>query len=223
MIRILHLESSTRACSVVLSIDGKAEFVKESVADEFMHSEQLTVYIQDVLKMTSCSFEDLTAVSVASGPGSYTGLRIGVSTAKGLCYALGIPLIAVDSLVSLAVLAAKKHPKQKIYAMIDARRMEVYSAIYNSDLQILKPISADILTEESYSEFDPFIYIGDGAPKLAELWQGRGCVADLEIVASASGQVEIAFEKFAKQEFEDVAYFEPYYLKDFVAGVPSKR
>jgi len=223
MIRILHLETSTRACSVVLSIDGKAEFVKESVADEFMHSEQLTVYIQEVLKMASCSFEDLTAVSVASGPGSYTGLRIGVSTAKGLCYALDIPLISVDSLVSLAELALVKYPTHTICAMIDARRMEVYSAIYNTDLQLVKPISADILTEESYKEFEPFIYLGDGAAKLSELWGGRNCSADLEINASASGQVRLAFEKFKANDFEDVAYFEPYYLKDFVAGAPSKR
>ena len=223
MIRILHLETSTRACSVVLSVDGEPKFIQESSSDEFMHSEQLTLYIQEVLKMASCSLNEIDAVSVASGPGSYTGLRIGVSTAKGLCYGLEIPLIAVDSLVSLAELAREKYPNQTICSMIDARRMEVYAAIYDSELNIVKPISADILTEESYLEFEPFVYLGDGAAKLYELWEGRNCTPDLSIHASAKGQVRLAYEKFRKSEFEDVAYFEPYYLKDFIAGAPSKR
>jgi tRNA threonylcarbamoyladenosine biosynthesis protein TsaB len=216
MILILHLETSTKACSVALSKDGKLIALKESLSDEFSHSENLTVFIQTVVKDAGIELKDLSAISVASGPGSYTGLRIGVSTAKGLCYSLEKPLIAIDSLISLAVLAKEKHPSTNLCAMIDARRKEVYCAIYTSDLALIKPITADILDEHSYKEYEPFVYFGDGAEKMQEDWQGRNCVADIELHASAKGQIALAFEKFQAKQFEDVAYFEPYYLKDFV-------
>lgn len=216
MILILHLETSTKACSVALSKDGKLSTLKESLSDEFSHSENLTVFIQTVVKDAGIELKDLSAISVASGPGSYTGLRIGVSTAKGLCYSLNKPLIAIDSLISLAVLAKEKHLSTNLCAMIDARRKEVYCAIYSSDLALIKPITADILDEQSYKEFEPFVYFGDGAEKMQEDWQGRNCTADIELHASSKGQIVLAFEKFQAQQFEDVAYFEPYYLKDFV-------
>lgn len=217
MTLILHLETSTKACSVALSKDGSLIALKESLSDEFSHSENLTVFVQAVIKEAGIELKDLSAISVASGPGSYTGLRIGVSTAKGLCYSLGKPLIAIDSLISLAVLAKEKHPSTNLCAMIDARRKEVYCAIYSADLSKIKPITADILDEHSYLEFEPFIYFGDGAEKMQEDWQGRNCIADIELHASAKGQIALAFEKFQAQQFEDVAYFEPYYLKDFVS------
>jgi tRNA threonylcarbamoyladenosine biosynthesis protein TsaB len=217
MTLILHLETSTKACSVALSKDGNLIALKESLSDEFSHSENLTVFIQTVIKDAGIELKDLSAISVASGPGSYTGLRIGVSTAKGLCYSLNKPLIAIDSLISLAVLAKEKHASTNLCAMIDARRKEVYCAIYSTDLSQIKPITADILDEHSYKEFEPFVYFGDGAEKMQEDWQGRNCVADIEIHASAKGQIALAFEKFQAQQFEDVAYFEPYYLKDFVS------
>ncbi len=217
MTLILHLETSTKACSVALSKDGSIVALKESLSDEFSHSENLTVFVQSVIKEAGIELKDLSAISVASGPGSYTGLRIGVSTAKGLCYSLEKPLIAIDSLISLAVLAKEKHPSTNLCAMIDARRKEVYCAIYASDLTLIKPITADILDEDSYKEYEPFVYFGDGAEKMQEDWQGRNCVADTEIHASAKGQIALAFEKFQAQQFEDVAYFEPYYLKDFVS------
>ena len=221
MIRILHLETSTKACSVALSVDGKLVALKEQLTDDFTHSENLTVFVQDVLNEAKTELKSLSAVSVASGPGSYTGLRIGVSTAKGFCYALGIPLIAIDSLTCLAELAHKEHPSSTICAMIDARRKEVFSAIFNQEGSIIKPISADILDQNSYHEFEPFVYVGDGAEKMTGDWQGRSCTADLKLHASAAGQVRLAFDKFQKESFEDVAYFEPFYLKDFMVQKPA--
>ena len=216
MIYILHLETSTKVCSVALSCDGKQIAIKEDLSNEYSHAENLTIYIQEVLLQSSISLKELSAVSVASGPGSYTGLRIGVSTAKGLCYALEIPLIAVDSLISLATIANEKHVEMNLCALIDARRMEEFNGIYSSDLKSLKAISADIITEDSYKEFEPFIYFGDGAIKLEEIWMDRNCTIDKTIYSSATGQIPLAFEKFNKKQFQDVAYFEPFYLKDFI-------
>ncbi len=216
MIYILHLETSTKVCSVALSCDGKQIAIKEDLSNEYSHAENLTIYIQEVLLQSSISLKELSAVSVASGPGSYTGLRIGVSTAKGLCYALEIPLIAVDSLISLATIANEKHVGMNLCALIDARRMEEFNGFYSSDLKSLKAVSADIITEDSYKEFEPFIYFGDGAIKLEEIWMDRNCTIDKTIYSSAMGQISLAFEKFNKKQFEDVAYFEPFYLKDFM-------
>ncbi len=218
---ILHLETSTKSCSVALSVDGELVGLVESHTDEFMHSENLTRFVEKVLKDAGYDFSQLSAVSVASGPGSYTGLRIGVSTAKGLCYALNIPLIAIDSLISLCIVAREKYPEGNICTMIDARRMEVFSAIYGPDNAVVKPISADILDEESYMAFEPFVCVGDGIQKMTEPWMGRQISFDTGINPSAKGQVQLAFEKFNKNEFEDVAYFEPYYLKDFMIAKPG--
>ena len=159
---------------------------------------------------------------MTSGPGSYTGLRIGVSTAKGLCYALSLPMIAVNTLESIACLAQNKHPNSNICAMIDARRMEVFSTLFDKDFNVIKALSADILNENTYEEYLPFVVCGDGATKTKDIWSNRNVLIDETIVSSAAGQVEIAFEKFKNKEFEDVAYFEPKYLKDFVV-TPSKK
>ena len=219
MAYILHLETSTKVCSVALSLNGNLIALKENEEDGYSHGENLTLFIQDVLKQASITVKELNAVSVASGPGSYTGLRIGVSTAKGLCYPLNIPLIAIDSLTSLKEIAKEKHPKSNLCSLIDARRMEVYNLFYSENNELLKPISADIIEQESYSQFEPFVYFGDGAEKLQVLWEGRNCIADISITSSAKGQTKLAFEKYQNQEFEDVAYFEPFYLKDFVTNV----
>ena len=216
MVYILHLETSTKVCSVALSLNGNLIALKENEEDGYSHGENLTLFIQDVLKQASISVKELNAVSVASGPGSYTGLRIGVSTAKGLCYPLNIPLIAIDSLTSLKEIAKEKHPNSTLCSLIDARRMEVYNLFYSSSNELLKPISADIIEKDSYSQFEPFVYFGDGAEKLQELWKGRNCIADTSITSSAKGQTKLAFEKYRNQEFEDLAYFEPFYLKDFM-------
>lgn len=212
---LLHIETSTKVCSVALSLDGKLVRVKESNELEYSHGENLTLFIASVLEDSKVSLNDLVAISVASGPGSYTGLRIGVSTAKGLCYALGIPLIAVDALFSLAQLAHEKHSDINLCPVIDARRMEVFNAIYTSSLETLKVISADVIVENSYQEFEPFVYFGDGAAKLQEIWKDRNCQIDTTVLASAIGQIPLATLKFQNNEVEDVAYFEPFYLKDF--------
>ncbi len=212
---LLHIETSTKVCSVALSLDGKLIRVKESNELEYSHGENLTLFIASVLEDSKVSLNDLASISVASGPGSYTGLRIGVSTAKGLCYALGIPLIAVDALFSLAQLAHEKHSDINLCPVIDARRMEVFNAIYTSSLETLKVISADVIEENSYQEFEPFVYFGDGAAKLQEIWKDRNCQIDTSILASAIGQIPLATLKFQNNEVEDVAYFEPFYLKDF--------
>lgn len=169
---------------------------------------------------------DLSAVSVSSGPGSYTGLRIGVSTAKGLCFALSIPLIAVDSLLSLANLLKQFDRETKkrsiIISMIDARRMEAYTAIYDAKLYPIKPISAEIFNGNYLEEIskDVTVYlVGDAQEKCKDLWSDRTNFVFTAIESDAAGQIEVAHEKYAKQEFADLVYFEPFYLKDFQAGV----
>lgn len=217
---ILHLDTATKVCSVALSSNGKLLQLAEIDNDAFAHGEQLTVLIEKVIEKEGITMQELTAVSVASGPGSYTGLRIGVATAKGLCYALNIPLIAVDALSSLAEMARLKFPDSVLCPMIDARRMEVFSAHFSTNRDFLKPISADVLDENSYSEYEPFIYFGDGAEKMKEIWKERN-IQFADVKCSAEGQVRLATEKFNLQQFEDVAYFEPFYLKEFY--MPTKK
>ncbi len=203
---------------MALSKNGEAIAVKEIEEDGYSHGENLTVFIEDVIAEANIAIKDVHAISLASGPGSYTGLRIGAATAKGLCYALSIPLIAIDALTSMAQIARTKHPNQTLCPLIDARRMEVYNLLIDQHDNPIKKISADIIDENSYSEFEPFVYFGDGAEKLQEIWKGRNATIDPTIKCSALGQVQIAYQKFQQQQFEDVAYWEPFYLKDFIAG-----
>ena len=218
---ILHLETATKVCSVALSHQGKLIALREISDDSYGHGEQLTLLIEAVLKDGTIAASDLDAVSVSAGPGSYTGLRIGISTAKGMCYALKIPLLSIDALLSMAVLGQQKYPGKTLCPMIDARRMEVYSAIYSSDLSVKKRLSADVLDDSSYSDYEPFVFYGDGAVKIAESWQGRNVLIDTELQPSAAGQITLTYEKFLRNEVEDVAYFEPYYLKEFVGTKPK--
>jgi tRNA threonylcarbamoyladenosine biosynthesis protein TsaB len=213
---ILHLETSTKACSVALSCNGKQIALKEQCTEQFSHAENITLFVDAVLNHAEISLRELAAVSVTSGPGSYTGLRIGVSTAKGFCYALGIPLLSVDSLFSLAQLAKEKYPNKTLCPVIDARRMEVYNAIYDASLTCIKEISADVILEDSYNKYEPFICFGDGQAKLHELWKERAVLFDSKIHASATGQINESYRKYCAGEFENLAYFEPFYLKDFV-------
>jgi tRNA threonylcarbamoyladenosine biosynthesis protein TsaB len=224
MAYLLHIETATKVCSVALSNDGQLVHAEEINEDGYSHGEQLTCLIEKCMQHAGLTFQELAAISVSSGPGSYTGLRIGVSTAKGLCYALKIPLIAVDSLISLAVVGSKKHPNKILCPMIDARRMEVYSGIYSPDFNVIKQISPDVIDEHSYAEFGQLICFGDGASKLSEVWKTRQEITiDTSIFPSAAGQVTIAFQHFQNNKFEDVAYFEPFYLKAFYqAPVQSK-
>jgi tRNA threonylcarbamoyladenosine biosynthesis protein TsaB len=218
---ILHLETATQVCSVALSNDGNLVAIKETLDEGYVHGEKLNLFIQDVLAEAGITLSDLAAVSLASGPGSYTGLRIGAATAKGLCYALQIPLIAVDALRCLVELASEKYPGMSICAAIDARRMEVYSLIANAERKTLKAISADIIEAESYAAFEPFVCVGDGAEKLREIWSTRAITLDATCISSARGQIRLAWERFQEKKFEDVAYWEPFYLKDFIAGTPK--
>ena len=206
-----------------MSKNGELVQLKEINEDGYVHGEMITLFIQDVVGREQIEMKQLAAISVASGPGSYTGLRIGVSTAKGLCYALGIPLIAIDSLVCLQQIALSKYPNQSVLAMIDARRMEVFSTLFDANGNIVKPLSADVLEDNSYLDYEPFVVIGDGAAKMKESWGDRTIIIDALLLSSAVGQVQKAYTKFNKQEFEDVAYFEPFYLKDFVTGVSTKN
>jgi tRNA threonylcarbamoyladenosine biosynthesis protein TsaB len=212
---ILHLETATKVCSVALSKDGELVIFREEVSEQYTHAENLTLFVQSAMDEAGITLPELSAISVSSGPGSYTGLRIGVATAKGFCYALNIPLIVIDSLFSMAVLASLKYPGKILCPVIDARRMEVYNAIYDESLNVLKTISADIVNAETYSEFEPFVCFGDAQSKLQTIWAHRNVHFDETIHASARGQVNEAYLKFNRESFEDVAYFEPFYLKDF--------
>jgi tRNA threonylcarbamoyladenosine biosynthesis protein TsaB len=216
---ILHLETATKVCSVALSVDGNLVALKESASDAYIHGECLTLFIEEVLQVSNINIEQLSAVSISSGPGSYTGLRIGVSTAKGLCFGLQIPLIEIETLDALMQKGYKMNETANLLAVLDARRMEVYSLIQSSKGKILKPVSADILVENSYSEFEPLICFGDGTEKLKELWKKRAITFMDDINCSASDQVELAYSKFQKKDFQDLNNFTPKYLKEYQFGI----
>lgn len=219
---ILHLETSTKVCSVAISNNGKLEFFKEIQEEGYSHGENLNVFIEIVCSKTGVSLNDLSAISVASGPGSYTGLRIGAATAKSLCYSLGIPLIAIDALTCLTELAKEKYPDKNLCALIDARRMEVYNLFVDSNGNKLKEITADIIDEKTYDEYTPFVSFGDGAEKLKDIWKNKDCIIDASILSSAKGQTKLSYQKFIENDFVDVAYWEPFYLKDFIVGKKKK-
>jgi tRNA threonylcarbamoyladenosine biosynthesis protein TsaB len=190
----------------------------ETHSEQYIHGEKLTLFIQNILEKNSISFDQLSALSISSGPGSYTGLRIGAATAKGICFAKNIPLIAIDTLDAFESCARSSYPNNTLCVMLDARRMEVYSTIFNAQRTAIKSLSADVLDENSYREFEPFICIGDGGSKCKELWGGRNIIFNEALQLSAAGQIESAFEKFMNKEFVDIAYFEPNYLKEFYTG-----
>jgi len=209
---ILHIETATKVCSVALSNAGELIAYKESISDGFIHSEALTLYIEETLREGGVSLSELKAISISSGPGSYTGLRIGLSTAKGLCFALKIPLISVETLLALSALASKG--EEQIIPMLDARRMEVYAQVIASDGSILQALDSIELDSTTFSEFEPFLVCGDGAAKCKEMWGHRNITWNETLLSSAKGQVIIAYDKFQKKEFENLAYFTPIYLKD---------
>ena len=216
MTYILNIETATKNCSVSLAKDGQTILCKEIAEQGYSHAERLHVFIEEILKETNVKIQELHAVAVSKGPGSYTGLRIGVSTAKGLCYALGIPLIAVDTLQVLAHQVSVE--SGIIVPMLDARRMEVYSAVFDKNHQKIKEVQAEILTENSYSEISQTVYfIGDCQEKCQTVLTQPNFKFIPEIVfPSASQMSQLSYEKFNQNDFEDVAYFEPLYLKDFL-------
>lgn len=216
MIYILNIETATKNCSVSLAKNGETILCKEIAEQGYSHAEKLHVFIEEILKETGISVQDLKAIAVSKGPGSYTGLRIGVSSAKGLCYALGIPLIAVDTLQVLAQKVSVDNGL--IVPMIDARRMEVYSAVFNHNYNKIREVQAEILTVESYSEMTDAVYfIGDCQEKCRTVLSKDNFHFLPNIVfPSANEMSPLSYEKFIKKEFEEVAYFEPFYLKDFL-------
>jgi tRNA threonylcarbamoyladenosine biosynthesis protein TsaB len=222
---ILGLETSTKICSVAISKGDKLLALKEE-GGEYSHSEKLTVFIQNVLKEAGLNLDEIDAIAVSKGPGSYTGLRIGVSVAKGLCYALNKPLISVDTLQAMALGVSKQQESDLYCSMIDARRMEVYTALFDINNNVVEPVSAKIIDENSFSENlkeNKVLFYGDGADKCKEVLSTNSkAIFSEKGLPSAQYINRIALEKFNKKDFEDVAYFEPYYLKDFIATTPKK-
>ena len=219
MANILCIETATTNCSVALSVNGSVIALHEDNSKGYSHAELLHVYINDVLKEASLDKEKLDAIAISMGPGSYTGLRIGVSAAKGLCFALDIPLIAIATLESLAHKITVT--SGTIIPMLDARRMEVYSAVFNSKKQEIRETRAEILTKNSFSEYlvkGDVTFIGSGVEKFQTLCGHSNANFIKEELPSAAQMATIAALKHKKSDTVDVAYFEPYYLKDFIAG-----
>lgn len=228
---ILNLETATQVCSVVLAKDG-ALLAKRELNEKNVHAEVLTPFIEEVVKEAGLKLQDLDAIAVSKGPGSYTGLRISISTAKGLCYSLDKPLISVGTVESLAHFAADKMgntitSNHLIYPMIDARRMEVYTASFSSDLQQLSEVAPLIFDDSTFRDIpknQKLIFVGDGSTKTKDLFADNEQIEIHDhILSSAEGMVQIAEQKFKNQDFEDVAYFEPFYLKEFIAGIPKVK
>lgn len=220
---ILNIETATKNCSVSIAKNGETIFCKEIAEEGYSHAEKLHVFIEDVIAESGISVQELAAIAVSQGPGSYTGLRIGVSAAKGLCFALNIPLIAVDTLQTLASKANVSDGK--IIPMLDARRMEVYSEVFNADLQVERAIQAEIITEDSFSEYNEKVYfVGDCAEKCKPLLTKENFIFLEQIKYPSAGEMsKISYDKYQKSDTVDVAYFEPYYLKDFMMTLPSKK
>ncbi len=228
---ILHIETATPICSVALAKQGNL-ILERTIDSPQEHARLITVAIDNIMKEAGYIYNQLDAISVSRGPGSYTGLRIGVATAKGLCFALGKPLIAVDTLYSMAFCAREQYSKKHqltdqqiaFIPMIDARRMEVYTTVYDCNLEMLVPVSPLILEKGSFDKYSSMslILFGDGALKYKELINSEIEASFLsKFQFSATGLIDESYRKFLSHDFEDTAYFEPFYLKDFLVG-PKK-
>lgn len=230
---ILCIETGTDVCSVGIARDGELLSLRES--DEGRdHARKVGVFVDELLRETGIAPDDLDAVAVGKGPGSYTGLRIGVSFAKGLCYGLRKPLLAVgslDALVEVAredyeagILAVDDWQHARLCPMVDARRMEVYAQVFDSQGTPLTDVSAEVVSEESFAAYrqadEPFVIFGSGARKCADLLAGATFV---EVTPSARGLARLAQQALDEGRTEDIAYFEPFYLKDFVVTTSKKR
>ena len=225
---ILHIETATDVCSVALSEDGAVLFSKEDHEGP-QHAVTLGVFVDEVLSMADSHAKSIDAVAVSCGPGSYTGLRIGASMAKGICYGRNIPLIALPTLKVLCVpiLLMDELPEDALLCpMIDARRMEVYSAIYDRALNAVKEVSADIIDSDSYREFldkQPVYFFGNGAAKCKEVIKHPNARFVDDIEPLARWMFPLADREYMNESFQDVAYFEPFYLKEFVATVAKNK
>ena len=233
MAAILVIETSTEVCSIALTIDGLLTDCMESKEGQ-THARLVTVYAEELLRRNNIKPEELMAVAVSKGPGSYTGLRIGVSTAKGICFARQIPLIAIGTLEAMTrhVMQNRRFynilgDKPSLFCpMIDARRMEVFSMLYSGDGSVIKPIKA-VIVDESYLSDElgenQIVFFGNGSEKCSLVLKSPNAFFVPQIEASAKYLCEMVWQLYNKNQFEDVAYFEPFYLKDFVAIVSKKN
>ena len=221
---ILQIETATTVCSVALSENGSILSYKE-IQQRNVHAEVITLFIDEVLKTAGKLYRDLSAVAVSCGPGSYTGLRIGTSVTKGLCYSLDIPFIAIETLEAMTdgMMSEASFESDVLFCpMIDARRMEVFTTLFDAKGSKIQPTSAEIIDENSFADLlktNKIIFFGDGAAKCSEvLGTNPNAQITAEFQNSARYLTKRALEKFLAKDFEDTAYFEPYYLKDFIAG-----
>lgn len=222
MATILNIETATTNCSVSLSKEGKTLVLKEDYDNGYSHAERLHVYIDDILKAAGVSKYEIDAISVSKGPGSYTGLRIGVSAAKGLCFALNKPLISVSTLEALA--HQVNSDDGIIIPMLDARRMEVYSAVFDANYNQIRNIQAQVLDENTFNDYlekSKVYFIGNGVEKTKALINHSNAIFVEDKLPSANEMSLLAYNKYKISDIENVAYFEPYYLKDFVAIKPK--
>lgn len=226
---LLHIETATDICSVALAENGNLIDLKETHAER-SHAGVLAVYIDELLKENKLSASNLDAIAVSKGPGSYTGLRIGVSVAKGLCYGADLPLIAVDTLESMyhgIIKKEKVYTDNTIFApMIDARRMEVYTCMFNIQGKKIDETMALVVEKDTFNEKfkeNIIIFFGSGADKFSELFTNDNARFILNFKLSSVDMIELAYKHFTERKFEDLAYFEPYYLKNFIATVPKRK
>lgn len=220
---ILNIETATKNCSVSIAKNGKTIALKELNNGAYSHAEKLHEFIEEVLIHTGIDINDLNAIAVSKGPGSYTGLRIGVSAAKGLCFALNIPLIAINTLDSLA--RAISTSEGFIVPLLDARRMEVYSCVYNEKNESCREVRAEVIDENSFETYlskSKVYFLGDGAEKCKEFITSENAEFINDKFPSAAEMGMLSYLKYKKNDIEDVAYFEPFYLKDFVATTAKK-
>lgn len=229
MALILNLETATTVCSVSLAKDGESIAFKE-LDSGYSHAENLTLFIQDVISSANIAMADIDAIAVSKGPGSYTGLRIGVSTAKGLAYSLNKPLISVDTLQHLSLALSESttrnfDAKSLFCPMLDARRMEVFCGIYDINNQLIQPISAEIIDSNSFKKIldtQELVFFGNGAEKCKEALSNHPNATFIKnIHLSAKNMNKLSYKAFKSNNFEDIAYFEPYYLKDFMLNKPK--
>lgn len=228
---ILCLETSTTVCSVALNDNCCTLALRESDTPN-AHSEKITNFIREAMETAGIEYAQLDAVAVSKGPGSYTGLRIGVSTAKGICYAADVPLMAIDTLEAMAYgmkekLGSQIDKNDLLIPMIDARRMEVYAAIFDANLNKIEDTAALIIDENSFDDLRKEHHIwlfGDGAPKLCKIFENQPNISIIDgFKPSAAYMRPLAERALLNKDFVDVAYFEPFYLKDFIAGKPHVK
>lgn len=221
---ILNIETSTKNCSVSIADNGNIKAIKELVDMKYSHAEKLHPFISEVTKEAGISLSEIDAVAVSKGPGSYTGLRIGVSAAKGLAFAFNVPLISVDTLKSLAM--SIDPDEGLIIPLLDARRMEVYSSVFSTEFEQVRAIEAEIIDENSFQEYferGKVYFLGDGAQKCKEVITHPNAIFVDDKFPSAKEMATLSYHKYELNDVEDVAYFEPFYLKDFIANKEKKK